>query len=43
MPQFTPCKPENEFQMWKVNYHFEYDLVPPPLFEGDVRFPSNPR
>ena len=38
MPQFNTCNSDNRFQLWLINYHFEYKYVPDPLFPGDVRF-----
>ena len=38
MPQFNTCNSDNRFQLWLINYHFEYKYVPDPLFPGDARF-----
>ncbi|XP_067949958.1 polypeptide N-acetylgalactosaminyltransferase 15-like [Watersipora subatra] len=42
MPQFRDCDiTDTEFSQWLINYHFEYNLVPPPLFDEDVRIRAN--
>ena len=37
MPQFRSCEEDNNFQLWNVNYHFDYSLVPAPYFSADKR------